>query len=107
VNEFSFDKLLFFGLPLLALLPSLMPLWRWFFGATVLFGAALSWMVWDVIAELSSPNAGPGEGPASLGFMVYFSATITVFLASCAVRLIVLLARYLLVKYRADRKVLL
>ncbi|XVJ68296.1 MAG: hypothetical protein HEQ39_00570 [Rhizobacter sp.] len=98
MSQLTFYKVLFFGLPLLALLPSLMLQWRWFFGATVLFGAALSWMVWEVIAELSSPDAGPGEGPASLGFMVYFSATVTVFFASCGVRLIVLLVRYLLVK---------
>jgi heme/copper-type cytochrome/quinol oxidase subunit 3 len=96
------QKTIVLGLLILAILPSLMPLWRWFLASVVIFAAAASTFFVVVANDIGSQARG--EGPAGFGLMLYMGAVAVLFLGTCLVKFAVLLALFL-VRRRRARKV--
>jgi hypothetical protein len=78
------EHILFFGLLVLAVVPSLAPRWSWFFVTTALFVGVAVLNTWLFVREL--PDAGNG---APFGFAGYLLVAAALYLGSCALRLLV------------------
>ncbi len=80
-------KIVFFGLPVFAILPVFMPWWRWFLGSVVFFLVyAISFFIFAV-NELTKPP--DDSGPVVVAFVVYMGGVGLLFIISVVVKLII------------------
>ena len=95
-HQLSYE-ILFFALPVLALLPALAPRWSWFFVAFGAFGGVAAYIAWQFFREMST--ATRGEGPAMLGFAIYTCLVGAILFGSCIIRLAIVLVRLALRRF--------
>jgi hypothetical protein len=76
------------ALPVLAVLPAVSRSWRWFWIS--LAGLAIGAVLFLQCAIVDLNTATRGEGPAVFGIAFYLAAVFLVFVASLAVRVVLL-----------------
>jgi hypothetical protein len=92
--------LLFFGLPVLAILPAFATRWRWFAVLSFVAAGSAAYVLAKVGDELK--NATQGGGPAFVAFALYFGLVVGLFAAACAVRLAVMAVLFFVRRRRAS-----
>jgi hypothetical protein len=85
-----------------ALVPSLMPWWKKFVVAVVLYAGI--WLVCFFAAVISLEGVTRGEGPAAFGLALFFGGTGALFMGSCSLRILVVFAQWVVDAYRKRKE---
>jgi formate hydrogenlyase subunit 3/multisubunit Na+/H+ antiporter MnhD subunit len=96
--------ILFFSVPILAILPLFMPWWRWFIGSILVFLAAAGLIFLLAVKELSTQTHG--EGPAFFGLTMYYGGVGILFVTALVLKLLIFVIRrsVRIYRHRAQQK---
>jgi hypothetical protein len=90
--------ILFFSVPVLAVLPLFMPWWRWFVGSVLVFLATAGLIFLLAVEELSTQTRG--EGPAFIGLTIYYGGVGFLFVTALVLKLLIFVIRRSVLIYR-------
>jgi hypothetical protein len=85
-----------------AAVPALVP-WRWFFVVAVAVTVAEVALFYFFVESLPAETGQGGDGAASIGMAVYFTAVFVVFFLAVALRLLIKCLTWLYKRFRASQ----